>query len=233
MPYIFLSSGRQSIYNHLSSSYHLHLTSQQQMENESLIHQYVDNFFPFGAFLPSLTFLKGIDRWQIYLSSIHCLCSSGICILHHSASLWDGVQSTGSGNTFIFFQPKSATERLLKRSIITQIRGSSFPLYLSSLKDIICPFSEHDSLLQAEIPVCQRRPLAMRRSSSPLFSYGSLIPMPTPEESVHRGSTRELSGLFMHLKVLLRFQIIQVRALSVALTRCETLRVICFVEKMT
>lgn len=69
------------------------------------------------------------------------------------------------------------------------------------------------------------------RSSSPLFSYSSLIPTPTPEELVHRANARELSGLFMHLKGLLRFQIIQLRALKVDLTRCETLRVICFVEK--
>lgn len=69
------------------------------------------------------------------------------------------------------------------------------------------------------------------RSSSPLFSYGSLIPMPTPEEPVRRGSTRVISGLFMHLKDLLRFQIIQLRALRVDLKRYKTLRVICFVEK--
>lgn len=67
------------------------------------------------------------------------------------------------------------------------------------------------------------------RSSSPLFSYSNLITMPTPGKPIHKGSTREPSGLFMHLK--LRFQIIQLRALSVDLTRYETLRVICFVEK--
>lgn len=104
------------------------------MENESLICQHVGNFFPFGAFFPSLTFLTGIDRRQIYLSSIHCLCSSGICVLHHSACLWDGVQSTGSGNTFIFFQPKSATERLLKRLIITQIKRFMFSIAFVQLK---------------------------------------------------------------------------------------------------
>lgn len=55
--------------------------------------------------------------------------------------------------------------------------------------------------------------------------------MPTPEDPVHRGSTRELSGFFMHLKYLLRFVIIRLRALRVDLTKYEALRVICFVEK--
>jgi len=61
MHHIFLSSGRECIYNLLSRSYHLHLISHQQIGNESLICQHVGNFFPFGAFLPSLTFLAGID----------------------------------------------------------------------------------------------------------------------------------------------------------------------------
>lgn len=60
MRHIFLSSGRRSIHNRLSRSYHLYLISHQQMGNESLICQHVGNFFPFGAFLPSLTFLAGI-----------------------------------------------------------------------------------------------------------------------------------------------------------------------------
>lgn len=69
------------------------------------------------------------------------------------------------------------------------------------------------------------------RSSFPLFSYCSLIPMPTPEDPVHRGSIRKICGLFMHLKGLLGFLIIRHRALRVDLTKYEALRVMRFVEK--
>lgn len=60
------------------------------------------------------------------------------------------------------------------------------------------------------------------RCSSLLSSYGSLVHMPSPEELVCR-SARELSGLFMHLKGLLRFQTIKPRRLIVNLTRHEAL----------
>lgn len=90
---------------------------------------------------------------------------------------------------------------------------------------LIAFFRACPSLAVLKFPVCQRWLLAMEstRCSFLLSSYSSLIHMPSPEELTCRRSTRELSGFFIHLKGLLRFQTIRLRVLIVNLTRHETL----------
>ena len=82
MHHIFLSSGRRSIYNSLSRSYHLHLISHQQMRNESLICHHVGNFFfPLELSFQVWHFLQvlmGRFSLQVFIRSVaivfvHCI----------------------------------------------------------------------------------------------------------------------------------------------------------------
>lgn len=186
------------------------------MGNESLNCQHVGNLFPSGAFLPSLTFLAGIDG-QIELLSILPLSSNGICILHPSTSLWNDMQRTGYENTFISFQPKRATERSLKRLITAQVRGLSSPQYLSSvrwchLRPAGFPFKDAYCLFQSMILSCCAEISFLSEMTSGhgehrvFLSHGSLVHMASPEELVCRRSTSDLSGLSCIWKVYWGFK---------------------------